>query len=116
MATKLNFGRDNQGYNAFSPSFPDNTYSASLTMATASSITVPGDSQNWIAVLSYQPGAIVWVRVNGTAAMPAGTTFAASTSILLPAQLHVNAGDTISCYNNSSDTQDVGISLYAVTT
>lgn len=115
MATQLNFGRDNQGYNAYAPRFPTNAYSASMTTATSSSITVSGENKNWIAVFSYQPGAVIWVSVNHTAAMPAGATFASTTSILLPAQLHVNAGDTISFYNNSSTTQDVGVSLYAVT-
>lgn len=115
MSTLLNFGRDVQGYNAFAPQLAVDKFSASIVSGTAESITVPGTYQRWIAVLSYQPGADIWVTVNGTAAQPAGATFASTNSALLPAQLSVLAGNTISCYNNSASTQDVGISLYGST-
>lgn len=112
--TLLNFGRDVQGMNAYAPQFPDLIYSASLASGSDDDITVPSSNQNWIAVLSYQPGSDVWVSVNDTASPPGGATFAATTSFLLPAQLKVKEGDTISCYNNSATDQDVGIALYAV--
>jgi hypothetical protein len=112
--TQLNFGRDVQGMNAYAPQFPSNLYNATLTSGSNSSITVPSNNQNWIAILSYQPGSDMWVSVNNTAAAPAGATFAAATSFLLPAQLKVQAGDTISVYNNTSTSQDVGIALYAI--
>lgn len=111
--TQLNFGRDVQGFNAFAPKLPDDMYSAAIASGDDESITVPSTSSSWIAVFSYQPGATFWVSINDTAAPPAGAVFASSTSFLLPAQLSVNAGDTISCYNNTATDQDIGIALYA---
>lgn len=112
--TMLNFARDVQGMNAYAPALSDIMYSASLASGADDDITVPSSFQNWIAVLSYQPGADIWVSVNHTAAVPAGATFAATTSFLIPAQLKVKAGDTISCVNNNATDQDVGIALYAI--
>lgn len=114
MTTQLNFGRDVQGYNAFAPALSDLNQSASIVSGASSSVTVPGSAQRWIAVLSYQPGSTFWVSVNHTAVPPAGATFASVNSALLPAQLSVKAADTISCYNNTASTQDIGISFYAV--
>lgn len=111
--TQLNFGRDIQGLNAFAPQFPDLKYSATLASGGSDDIDVPSTATNWIVVFSYQPGACVWVSVNGTAAAPAGGTFAANASLLLPAQLEVKAGDNIDVFNNTASGQDVGIALYA---
>jgi hypothetical protein len=113
MTTKLNFGRDIQGYNAFAPAMSDVLESASILSGAETSFTVPGDVQNWIAVFSYQAGSDVWVAINGTATPPAGNTFSTTNSFLQPAQLTVHAGDTISCYNNGSSNSDVGVALYA---
>ena len=112
--TMLNFGRDIQGMNAYAPQLSDTMYSASLLSGTDDDLTVPSSHANWIAVFSYQPGAAFWVSVNDTANNPAGATFAATTSFLLPAQLQVKAGDTISVQNNAATTQDVGVALYAI--
>lgn len=112
--TQLNFGRDVQGMNAYAPQLSTNMYSASLGSGADDDITVPSNYMNWIAVFSYQPGSTIWVSINNTAAVPAGGTFAASTSFLAPAQLLVKAGDIISCINNSATDQDVGIALYAI--
>lgn len=111
--TKLSFGKDVQGFNAYAPALSDQMYSIELASADEKSLTVPETSANWIAVFSCQPGSIIWVSVNDTAAPPAGATFAATTSFLLPAQLRAKGGDIISCYNNSTTDQDVGVALYA---
>jgi hypothetical protein len=112
--TQLNFGRDVQGMNAFAPMISTNMYSAAIASGDDQPITVPSSNQNWIAVFSYQPGADIWVSINDTAAAPGGGTFAATTAFLLPAQLKVQAGDVISCLNNNTTDQDVGIALYAI--
>lgn len=112
--TQLNFSKDVQGFNAFAPMLSDLMYSAALASGDDDDITVPSSNENWIAVFSYQPGSDIWVSINDTAAAPAGATFVATTSFLLPAQLKVKAGDTISCMNNSATDQDVGIALYAI--
>ena len=111
---ELDFGRDVQGLNAFAPQISNNMFSAELKSGGNDSITVPSTSADWIAVFSYEPGAAVWTALNTTAAPPAGSTFVATHSFLLPAQFSVKAADTISMYNNSSTAQDVGIALYAV--
>jgi hypothetical protein len=116
MSTLLNFARDVQGYNAYAPATSTNKYSATLVTATSSNITVPSNFQNWIAVFCIQPGASIWVDLTGTTATPpAGATFSSNTAELNPAQRRVGAGDTISCYNSSTTSQDVGILLYAIT-
>ncbi len=112
--TQLNFGRDVQGMNAYAPQLSDIMFSAAVASGDDQSFDVPESNQNWIAVFSYQPGADFWVSVNDTAAAPAGATFAASTSFLLPAQLKVQGGDSISVFNNSTTDQDVGVALYAI--
>lgn len=111
---ELDFGRDVQGLNAYAPQLSNNMYSCELASGDEEKMTVPSTNAEWIAVFSYEPGADVWVSVNHTAAPPAGATFVASTSFLLPAQFSVKAADTISFYNNSTTDQDVGVALYAV--
>lgn len=115
MTTKLLFGRDVQGYNAFAPAFAQDAFSATLDSGGGTdSITVPGNFQNWIVAFSYQPGSDIWVAVNASAAAPAGITFAATVSELNPASRTVQAGDEISVLNNGSADADVGIVLYAI--
>ncbi len=114
MSVFLNFGRDVQGFNAYAPAIATDLYSASISSGSAESVTVPDNQQHWVVVFSYQPGADIWVSVGGTAAAPAGGTFASTTSALLPAQLRVTAKQVISLFNNSTTTQDVGVSFYAV--
>ncbi len=122
MSTILNFGRDNQGYNAYAPQFPIDIFTASLVNGAASSVTVPQNHAQWVMSISVQPGGEVWVRQNGTAAVPVGTTFAAASSELNPGPRLVNAlqndgitATTISCITPNISC-DVEISFYAVGT
>lgn len=114
MTTLLEFNRDVQGYNAYSPIPSTNAWSATITMGAATSITVPSSAKVWVASFSFSPGADVWVDFSGaTAAVPAGATLAATTSVLNPGQRTVFAGDNISVITDST-TADVSIELYAV--
>ncbi len=114
MSTQLNFGRDVQGMNAYAPFTSTNKYNATITNGAETHITVPSDSENWIAAFAYQPGSNVWVDLTGaTAAIPAGATLTACTSELNPGQRKVLAGSKISMITDDS-TADVGVILYAV--
>lgn len=120
MTTKLAFGRDTQGYNAFAPAPSTNMYSATLAAGGNSTITLPTNVSTWIASFSYQPGSDVWVAYNGSAAAPAGSTFASNTSELLPGarllpalQNDGKTATTINLLNNGAGTADVGVILYA---
>jgi hypothetical protein len=113
QSTMLSFGRDTQGMNAYAPRPATNAYSVTLAANTARSITVPANYQNWIVVFSISPTASVWVDFTGaTAAVPAGNTFAATTSERNPAARTLVAGSVISVI--SANAQDVGITMYAI--
>lgn len=114
MTTKLNFGRDIQGYNAFAPPISTDKYSATLAAAGNSTVTIPSNFQNWIVSFSFQPGSDIWVAYNTSAAPPAGATFASTNSELLPGSRTVTAGTTINLYNNGAGVADVGVILYAI--
>lgn len=110
---KLNFQKDVQGFNSFSPVQADQKYSATLASSGNSTITVPSTDENWVAAFSFAPGATMWVSVGGTAAAPAGATFASTTSELNPGSRKVKAGDVIDILN-SGTASEVGVVLYVV--
>ena len=122
MSTKINFGRDVQGYNTFAPPPSTDKYSATLAAGGNSTITLPTNSPYWIVSFSYQPGADVWVAYNGSAAAPVGATFASTASELLPGSrilpstVTTSSGTvatTINLLNNGAGVADVGVILYA---
>lgn len=110
----LNFAKDVQGFNTFAPMFANVKYSATLASNGHATVTVPSSFTNWVVVFSIQPGSDVWVANNGTAAAPAGATFASTTSELLPGSRSVKAGDVIDILNNGVASADVGVSFYAL--
>jgi hypothetical protein len=119
MSVKLNFGRDAQGYNAYAPPPAGDKYSATLSAGGNSTITLPTNVAYWIVSFSFQPGSDIWVNYNASAAAPAGTTFASTTSELLPGarilsslQNDGKTATTINLLNNGSGTADVGVVLY----
>ncbi len=116
MPTKFNMTRDINGYNGFGLVFTDTAYSCALAANTDTTLTVPTGSSiggaaypvsgihaentgtpesQLIAIFEYNPGAVVWVANNTTAAVPAGATFAATASELNPAARAVTAGDVL---------------------
>lgn len=98
--------RDVGGYNGFGVSFSNTKYSATLATTTATSLTVPTDgamgggktqTKNWyLAIFEYTSGSDVFVALNETAQVPAGSSFASSTSDQNPAARLVKSGDTLS--------------------
>lgn len=120
MTTKLSFGRDVQGYNAYAPAPSGDKYSATLASGGNSTITLPTNVPTWIVSFSYQPGSDIWVNYNATASAPAGSTFASTTSELLPGsrllpalQNNGTSPTTINLYNNGSGSSDVSVILYS---
>jgi len=122
MTTKLNFGRDVQGYNSYAPPPSTNMYSATLASGGNATITLPTNVANWIVAFSFQPGSDIWVRYNGSAAAPAGATFSSTTSELNPGARIVpstnitssgTSATTINLLNNGSSSADIWVGLYA---
>lgn len=67
----------------FSLPFAGLKYSASLVATTDTTLTVPGTAPRYKAVIKVESAGLVWVALNATAAVPAGGTFAATTSELI---------------------------------
>lgn len=90
-------------------------YSVTLGASTEETLTVPGDAPRWKAIVTVKND--TWFTVNATAAVPAGATFAASTSeLIMPGEKlcrEVKAGDVIHVISATATT-DVGIVFYAV--
>ena len=95
MSTKLSLTRDINGYNAFGILPTYDIYACSLTASEAQSIVVPSNFEYWLAVITYSPGANIWVDFTETATVPSGTIGSVS-SVLNPAGRQVKAGSTIS--------------------
>jgi hypothetical protein len=114
MTNLLNFGRDMQGYNAYAPQDAPFKKSATLTVGSAASFTIPSSYPVWVVAFSPQPGANVWVDMSGaTAAVPVGATFATTTSTLNPGQRTVVGGTSISCITDNT-TADIGVEAWPV--
>lgn len=111
--TKLAMIRDINGYVTFQLPFCDIKKSATLTVGSEATITVPGStsSTKYLAVFRYEPGAKVYFALNATAAVPAGATFATTTSCLNFPGTQVETGDVLH-FITSDATASVGVELY----
>ena len=121
MTTYFNVNNNFRGINLLVTPFCSQIYTVTLSAATEETIAVPlttsmgfaQASQNptFLAVFTYSSTANVYVAVNGTAAVPAGHTFGASTSVLNPQAKICKAGDVIHVI--SAGTPDVCIEFYS---
>lgn len=116
MSTLLNFQNDIKGYNSYAPKFSTDKFSATLASGGNATITVPAHTNytHWVVSFSYQAGSNIWLSVDGTAAGPAGATFASTTSQLMPGALAVETGSTINVINTGAASADVGAVFYAI--
>lgn len=126
MTTQYKLQKDVAGYNGFGLPFCDLKYSASLAITTDTTLTVPinaamGQALNsisrWLAVIQVEANLSVWFALNATAAVPAGSTFAATTSDLIIGTeyygVEVKAGDVMHFFAPVAGT-DIMVKFYAL--
>jgi hypothetical protein len=100
----------------FGLGFTNLLYSAALATGVDTSLTIPGMSHHYKVLIKVGDPAVVWVSLNQTAAIPVGTTFASSSSELVPSQglcREVNSGDVLH-FITQSGSANVSIALYSV--
>lgn len=122
MTTKLNFGRDVQGYNAYAPAPSNTMYKVTIAATGNSTLTLPTNALYWIVAYAYTPGAEIWVAYNTTATAPSSGTFSSSNCEMNPGARTVpsqnvtsssTSATTINFYNNGSATANIWVGLYA---
>jgi hypothetical protein len=127
MVVKYNQERDINGYNGFALPPSDLNYSATLAATTDTTITVPNTTGMggkgiyytavWVAIITVTSGGSVWMSVNSAAAVPVGTTFAATSSILLSSGccngFRLNGGDVLHFFSTPA-TNSVSVRFYSM--
>jgi hypothetical protein len=126
MTTQYKLQKDVAGYNGFGLQFSDQKFSASLAAATDTTLAVPlggamGAALNsvnkFLAVIQVEANLSVWLAMNATAAVPAGSTFALTTSDLIIGgqyyAVEVKAGDTMHFLAPTADT-DILVKFYTL--
>ena len=68
----------------FGLSVSNRKFSATLAASTDTTLTVPGDAPAYMAVIKAEGAAQVYMAVGVAAAAPAGATFAATASEMIP--------------------------------
>lgn len=99
--------------------FADLKYSASLAATTDTTLTIPANARRYKAVIKVENNGLVWTAINETAAVPAGASFAATTSELITDAKslcrEVVSGDVLHFITATAGT-DVSVVLYALGT
>lgn len=98
--------------------FSDLLYSVTLEANTDTTLTIPGNNSRYKAVIKVKNQAEVWVAFNQTAAVPAGNTFAATTSEMVsevPLCREVRKNDVLHFITATAST-DVSVALYSIQT
>lgn len=123
MATQYNINKYIQGVNGFGLKPCDKMYSATLGAGTEATVAVPGASpmggmsatkaQRYVAVFNYEEPGNFWVAINATATVPAGTSLAATNSMLNPRGMCVKYGDTIHVISADAS-RDISISFFTI--
>lgn len=126
MTTQYKLQKDVAGYNGFGLQFSDLKFSASLAITTDTTLSVPLkgsmgaalDTVNkWLAVIQVEANLSVWFALNATAAVPAGASFAATTSDLIIGSeyygVEVKAGDVMHFLAPTAGT-DILVKFYAL--
>src|SRR5689334_8005920 len=110
--------------------YSDQIYNATLAAATNTTLTVPGggvmgglssyatsSTANKVMAVIRTTGD-VWVAVNKTAVVPAGSTFAKDTSELVTSSVEkaylVHVGDVLNFFAKTATTPSVSVAFYAM--
>lgn len=126
MTTNYNVDWNKKGVNGFGSEFSDQVYSTKLEANTEITLAVPltaavgaiaaPQKNKFLAIISVDSSDNVFVALNATAAVPAGATFAASKSPLIPGSTlyckSVEAGDVL--HFISPGTPAVTVEFYAI--
>lgn len=126
MTTQYKLQKDVQGFNGFGLAFSDLKYSASLAVSTDTTLAVPlqgaigaplNSVNKWLAIIQVEANLSVWFALNATAAIPAGSTFALTTSDLIIGTeyygVEVKAGDVMHFLAPTAGT-DIMVKFYAL--
>lgn len=101
----------------FGLTFADLKFSAYITGGTEATLTIPGNSPRYKALITAGDVGDIWVSKNATAQPSVPGNFIPSTSELVPIIRticrEVKAGDVLHFTNNISDAE-VGVVLYAL--
>lgn len=112
MITMYKLQKDVAGYNGFGLPFTNTKFSATLSVTTDTSLTVPLSNamgaplntiNRYLAIITVTANASVYCALNAAAAVPAGSSFAATTSDLIIGgqdyAREVQAGDVLHFYS-----------------
>lgn len=127
MTTQYKSYNEVQTINEYGQAFCDQVYTATLTINTDTTVTVPGGAtmgappayvnNKYMAVIRTTANSSVWMAKNATAAVPAGATFAASTSELINGTYaiakYVQAGDVLHFFCASANVS-VSVAFYSL--
>lgn len=126
MTTQYKLQKDVAGYNGFGLTPCDQKFSASLAASTDTTQVVPSSGSigaplnqvnRFLAVIQVEANLSVWLAINATAAVPAGGTFAATTSDLIIGgqyyAIEVKAADVMHFMAPTAGT-DILVKFYAL--
>lgn len=111
MSNRFLLGKDVNGNVDYSLPIESTKFSITLLQNSAQPVTVPDFVGMWKIVFSFEPGAKIWVAFDSTAALPAGNTFASTTSILNPTTRYMKQGTIISFITNDQSAE-IGIECF----
>lgn len=125
MTTNYNTDWNKRGVNGFGAQFSDTVFSATLKAATDTTVAVPLKAavgaptapsfNKFMAVITCTQDTDVFMALNATAAVPVGTTFAASTSELIPnGYIAKMVKSTDVLHFISASTPSVTVAFYAI--
>jgi hypothetical protein len=130
MTQQFRTTQEVKGINDFAQLYSDQIWNATLAAATDTPLTVPGggvmgnmasygssSNKNKVRAVIRTTGD-VWVAVNKTAAVPAGSSFAQATSELVTNTegkcYDLKVGDVLHFFSKTATTPSVSVAFYAM--